>query len=79
MGTYFCHPSDIRPCKSTLWTAQNEKNWGNFGLAALEQRIGHTLSPSRVRLPELTGVPIKAFAATPDSRPIAWETLRPTP
>ena len=31
--------------------------------AVLEQRIGHTLSPSRIPLPELTGVPAEAGQA----------------
>ena len=30
--------------------------------AALEQRIGHTLSPTRVPLPQLTGVPVEPAA-----------------
>ena len=29
---------------------------------ALERRIGHTLSPTRIPLPELTGVPVKPAA-----------------
>ncbi len=33
--------------------------------AALEERIGHTLSPSGVPLPRLTGIPIDAAAGTP--------------
>ena len=31
---------------------------------ALETRIGHTLSPTRVPLPELTGVPVDSVVAT---------------
>ena len=31
---------------------------------ALEQRIGHTLSPSRVPLPELTGIPVEPVVAS---------------
>ena len=31
---------------------------------ALEQRIGHTLSPSRVPLPQLTGIPVEPAAAS---------------
>ena len=33
--------------------------------AALEKRIGHTLSPSGVPLPELTGIPAEPAAGTP--------------
>ena len=33
--------------------------------AELEQRIGHTLSPRRIPLPQLTGVPVESEAATP--------------
>ena len=32
----------------------------------LEQRIGHTLSPTRAPLPEVTGVPVPPSAADPD-------------
>ncbi|MCY4498375.1 MAG: hypothetical protein OXC14_13930, partial [Rhodospirillaceae bacterium] len=32
--------------------------------AALEQRIGHTLSPSRKPLPELTGIPVDPARAS---------------
>ena len=32
--------------------------------AELEQRIGHTLSPRRIPLPQLTGVPVEPAAAT---------------
>ena len=35
-------------------------------LAEIEQRIGHTLSPSRRPLPELTGIPVEA---APGERP----------
>ena len=34
---------------------------------ALEQRIGHTLSPTRVALPELTGVPVEPVVGRLDS------------
>ena len=34
--------------------------------ARLEKRIGHTLSPSGVALPELTGIPADPAAGTPD-------------
>ncbi len=34
--------------------------------AALEKRIGHTLSPSGVTLPELTGIPVDPAAGTLD-------------
>ena len=34
--------------------------------ATLEKRIGHTLSPSRVALPELTGIPVDPAAGTLD-------------
>ena len=33
--------------------------------AELEKRIGHTLSPSRIPLPELTGVSAKSTALAP--------------
>ena len=33
--------------------------------SGLEKRIGHTLSPSRIPLPELTGIPIDPTAGTP--------------
>ncbi len=32
----------------------------------LEKRIGHTLSPSGVPLPELTGIPVEPAAGTLD-------------
>ena len=39
--------------------------------AALEQRIGHTLSPSRVPLPQLTGIPVEpARTSIPPARGI---------
>ena len=34
----------------------------------LEQRIGHTLSPSRIPLPELTGIAVESTAASSRSR-----------
>ena len=34
--------------------------------AELEQRIGHTLSPTRISLPDLTGVPIEPVVGAPD-------------
>ena len=45
--------------------------------AALEQRLGHTLSPSRIPLPAITGIPVQPAAtpASPDSAPV--DTLRP--
>ena len=33
--------------------------------ADLERRIGHTLSPTRQYLPDLTGIPVETTAATP--------------
>ena len=33
--------------------------------AQLERRIGHTLSPTRQYLPDLTGIPVETTAATP--------------
>ena len=47
--------------------------------ATLEKRIGHTLSPSRVPLPELTGVPVEPSAAALHTGPVARESRRPAP
>ena len=33
--------------------------------AQRERRIGHTLSPTRENLPDLTGIPVETAAATP--------------
>ena len=47
--------------------------------AALEKRIGHTLSPSGVRLPDLTGIPVGPAAGTPglSGRLFAEDTAGP--
>ena len=47
--------------------------------AELEKRIGHTLSPSGIPLPQLTGIPIDPAARTlgPSDRLLADESARP--
>ena len=44
---------------------------------ALEQRLGHTLSPSRMPLPAITGIPVQPAATLASPDPAPGDTLRP--
>ena len=39
MGTISNRPELVLSCKSISWSAQNEINWGNFGLNAYETPV----------------------------------------
>ena len=61
LSCVFC----IMASRSVLRTATQLQPSLYRRYAKLERRIGHTLSPSRVPLPDLTGIPVEPAIATP--------------